>query len=107
MRPFCPRLIYWSAASTSNTESLYSKLRQVPDNQEVYIDKDGFTSIIFEICERVGPSGTTAEIDGGALSTHLEELVGDDVDTVRVWNTTDTVFSELPYAYALDLRTLS
>ncbi|CAK7565332.1 MAG: hypothetical protein SEPTF4163_003247 [Sporothrix epigloea] len=73
-----------------------SKLRQVPDNQEVYIDKDGFTSIIFEICERVGPSGTTAEIDGGALSTHLEELVGDDVDTVRVWNTTDTVFSELP-----------
>ncbi|CAK7240883.1 MAG: hypothetical protein STHCBS139747_002336 [Sporothrix thermara] len=73
-----------------------SKLRQVPDNQEVYIDKDGFTSIIFEICERVGPSGTTAEIDGKALSTHLEELVGDDADTVRVWNTADTQFSELP-----------
>lgn len=73
-----------------------SKLRQVPDNQEVYIDKDGFSSIIFEICERVGPSGSSAEIDGTALSTHLEELVGDDKDTVRVWNTTDTEFTKLP-----------
>ncbi|EFX03758.1 ran GTPase-binding protein mog1 [Grosmannia clavigera kw1407] len=72
-----------------------SKLRQVPDNQEVYIDKDGFTSIIVEICERVGPAGNSPEIDGQALSTHLEELVGDDVDTVRVWNTTETQFSEL------------
>jgi len=67
----------------------------VPDNQEVYIDKDGFTSIIFEICERVGPSGSSAEIDGRALTTHLEDLVGDDADTVKVWNTTDTEFSEL------------
>ncbi|EPE02733.1 ran-interacting mog1 protein [Ophiostoma piceae UAMH 11346] len=73
-----------------------SKLRQVPDNQEVYIDKDGFSSIIFEICERVGPSGSSPEIDGTALSTHLEELVGDDKDTVRVWNSTETEFSELP-----------
>jgi len=72
-----------------------SKLRQVPDTQEVYIDKTGFTSIIFEICERVGPAGSGAEIDGRALTTHLEELVGDDVDTVKVWNSTETVFSNL------------
>lgn len=71
-------------------------MRQVPDNQEVYIDKDGYTSIIFELCERVGPSGSSPEIDGRALSTHLEDLVGDDVETVRVWNTTETQFSELP-----------
>lgn len=74
-----------------------SKIRQVPDNQEVYIDKDGFTSIIFEICERVGANGSSAEIDGKAMTTHLEELVGDDVDTVKVWNTTDTEFTKLPY----------
>ena len=73
-----------------------SKIRQVPDNQEVYIDKDGFTSIIFEICERVGASGSSAEIDGKAMTTHLEELVGDDVDTIKVWNTSDTEFSKLP-----------
>ncbi|KAK3321665.1 hypothetical protein B0H66DRAFT_638221 [Apodospora peruviana] len=72
-----------------------SKLRQVPDNQEVYIDKDGFTSIIFDITERVGPSGGGLEEDGRAMTTHLEELVGDDVDTVKVWNTTETQFTKL------------
>ncbi|KAK1831189.1 hypothetical protein QBC39DRAFT_352000 [Podospora conica] len=80
-----------------------SKIRQVPNNQEVYIDKDGFTSIIFDITERVGlpptsssSSATTKlENDGRALTTHLEELVGDDADTVKVWNTTETSFSHL------------
>ncbi|KAK4231939.1 hypothetical protein QBC38DRAFT_464944 [Podospora fimiseda] len=72
-----------------------SKLRQVPDNQEVYIDKDGFTSIIVDITERVGPSGGGLERDGRALTTHLEELVGDDVDSVKVWNTTETQLSHL------------
>lgn len=72
-----------------------SQLRQVPDNQEVYIDKDGYTSIIFEICERVGPAGSSTEIDGRALTTHLEDLVGDEVDTVKVWNSTETEFSKL------------
>ncbi|KAJ4292917.1 hypothetical protein N0V88_005580 [Collariella sp. IMI 366227] len=46
-----------------------STIRKVPDNQEVYIDKDGFTSIIFDI--------------------------GEDADTVKVWNTTETQFSRL------------
>ncbi|KAI0906962.1 hypothetical protein F4823DRAFT_605224 [Ustulina deusta] len=72
-----------------------SKLRQVPDNQEVYIDKDGFTSIIVEINERVGDDGSTAEIDGRALTTHLEEIVGDHAERLRVWNTTPTQFSKL------------
>ncbi|KAI0205994.1 Mog1p/PsbP-like protein [Astrocystis sublimbata] len=72
-----------------------SQLRQVPDNQEVYIDKDGFTSIIVEINERVGGEGSSAEIDGRALTTHLEEIVGDDADRLKVWNTTPTQFSKL------------
>ncbi|KAI2635572.1 Mog1p/PsbP-like protein [Hypomontagnella submonticulosa] len=72
-----------------------SLIRQVPDNQEVYIDKDGFTSIIFDINERVGGPGSGAEIDGRALTAHLEELVGDDLERVKVWNTTPTLFSRL------------
>ncbi|KAK3985634.1 hypothetical protein QBC44DRAFT_334763 [Cladorrhinum sp. PSN332] len=72
-----------------------SKLRQVPDSQEVYIDKDGFTSIIIDITERVGPAGGGLERDGRALTTHLEELVGEDVDSVKVWNTTETQLSHL------------
>ncbi|KAI1371908.1 Mog1p/PsbP-like protein [Hypoxylon crocopeplum] len=72
-----------------------STIRQVPDNQEVYIDKDGFTSIIFDINERVGGPGSSAEIDGRALTTHLQELVGDDIEGVKVWNTTPTLFTRL------------
>lgn len=59
------------------------------------MDQDGFTSIIVDITERVGPAGTGPEIDGRALTTHLEELVGEDVDSVKVWNTTETRFSRL------------
>lgn len=76
-----------------------STIRQVPDNQEVFIDKDGFTSIIFDITERVGPPGSSPEIDGRALTTHLEELVGSDVDTVKVWNSSQTEFSKLEYVF--------
>ncbi|KAI1122052.1 Mog1p/PsbP-like protein [Nemania abortiva] len=72
-----------------------SQLRQVPDNQEVYIDKDGFTSIIIEINERIGGEGSTPEIDGRALTTHLEEIVGEDAERLKVWNTTPTQFSKL------------
>lgn len=63
----------------------------------MFIDKDGFTSIIFDITERVGGPGSSPEIDGKALTTHLEELVGTDVDTVKVWNSTETSFSKLEY----------
>ncbi|KAF7563765.1 hypothetical protein G7046_g351 [Stylonectria norvegica] len=67
-----------------------SKLRQVPDNQEVWIDQDGFTSIIFDITERVGGAGSGPEIDGRAMTTHLEDMVGSDIDTVKIWNTAET-----------------
>ncbi|KAK8109115.1 multicopy suppressor of ts gsp1 [Apiospora sp. TS-2023a] len=72
-----------------------SKLRQVPDNQEVWIDRDGFTSLVFEIDERVGEKGNGPEIDGLAMTTHLEEIVGDDIERTKVWNTTPTLFSKL------------
>ncbi|KAK3290763.1 uncharacterized protein B0H64DRAFT_55920 [Chaetomium fimeti] len=72
-----------------------SKIRQVPDNQEVYIDQSGFTSIIFDITERVKASGEGLERDGRALTIHLEDLVGDDTDSVKVWNTTETQFTHL------------
>ncbi|ODA77111.1 hypothetical protein RJ55_07629 [Drechmeria coniospora] len=81
-----------------------SKLRQVPDNQEVWIDKNGYTSIIFDITERVGGPGSGLEIDGRALTTHLEDMVGSDIDTVKIWNTAETEFTRLeskPPAYTL------
>lgn len=72
-----------------------STIRKVPDNQEVYLDKDGFTSIIFDITERVETHGEGLERDGRALTIHLEDLVGEDAETVKVWNTTETQFSHL------------
>ncbi|PHH71669.1 hypothetical protein CDD82_6384 [Ophiocordyceps australis] len=82
----------------------FSKLRQVPDNQEVWIDKDGYTSIIFEITERVGGPGSGPEIDGRAMTTHLEDMMGSDINSVRIWNTAETDFTRLegnPPAYTL------
>lgn len=73
-----------------------STIRQVPDHQEVYLDKDGFTSIIFDITERVGGPGSGPAVDGAALTTHLEDIVDSDTDTVKVWNTSNTQFSKLP-----------
>jgi len=81
-----------------------STIRQVPDHQEVYLDKDGFTSIIFDITERVGLPGTGPAVDGAALTTHLEDIVASDDDTVKVWNTSNTQFSKLPYSYPFPLR---
>ncbi|KAG5950905.1 hypothetical protein E4U57_007304 [Claviceps arundinis] len=76
-----------------------SKLRQVPDTQEVWIDKDGFTSIIFDITERVGGPGDGPKIDGHAITTHLEDMVGSDIDTVKIWNTAETEFNRLESKY--------
>ncbi|KAI9743302.1 MAG: hypothetical protein M1818_003148 [Claussenomyces sp. TS43310] len=73
-----------------------STIRQVPDNQEVYLDKDGFTSIIFDITERVGGPGSNDATDGQALTVHLEEIVDSDSDTLKVWSTTRTRFSKIP-----------
>ena len=75
----------------------HSKLRQVPDNQEVWIDQDGFTSIIFDITERVGPAGSGPKIDGQAMTDHLEDMVGSDINTLKIWNTAETEFSRLEY----------
>lgn len=72
-----------------------STIRQVPDNQEVYIDKDGFTSIVFDITERVGGPGSSPQIDGEALTTHLEDIVGDEIDRTKVWNSAKTFFSRV------------
>ncbi|CAD6443068.1 30ae0cf1-48eb-4e0b-8ef6-96c82c6c237c [Sclerotinia trifoliorum] len=73
-----------------------STIRQVPDHQEVYLDKDGFTSIIFDITERVGTAGSSPATDGAAMTTHLEDIVDSDLDTVKVWSITDTKFTKLP-----------
>ena len=44
----CVALIFWLIKT--------STLRQVPDSQEVYLDKEGYTSIIFDLTRSCGPT---------------------------------------------------
>ncbi|KAH0544002.1 hypothetical protein FGG08_001769 [Glutinoglossum americanum] len=62
-----------------------SDIRQVPDHQEVYLDKDGFASIIFDLTEQ--PDSVTT--DEAALKLHLDDIFDSD-DDVKLWyqNTT-------------------
>jgi len=91
------RYIISSSPLAAKLTCTKSTIRQVPDHQEVYLDKDGFTSIIFDITERVGLPGSGPATDGAAMTTHLEDIVDSDTDTVKVWSTSNTQFSKLPF----------
>jgi len=58
------------AAISTLTSFTCSDLRQIPDHQEVYLDKEGFTSITFDILERVDSVANDEE----ALKYHLEDM---------------------------------
>jgi flavin-dependent dehydrogenase len=74
--------------------SFISNFRQIPDNQEVYLDADGFSSIVVEILERV------EKPDAEALEYHFKDLITDDEDDAaektRVWGSGSAVGGKLP-----------
>jgi Ran-interacting Mog1 protein len=51
-----------------------SALRQVPDHQEVFVQHDGFASIMFDVLERVD-----AASDEDAVKFHFDDLAGAEV----------------------------
>lgn len=56
-----------------------STIRQVPDHQEVYLSATGFSSLIFDLGERV----THASTDEEALRYHFADIV-DEKDTKKI-----------------------
>jgi len=56
----------------------YSNIRQIPDHQEVFLDNSGYTSIVFEILQRV------EKPDEEALQYHFSDLVEGTGDTSNV-----------------------
>lgn len=92
MTDFTPVDLFGGAlnAALPSTFADVSDIRQVPDHQEVWLDKDGFTSIIFEILERVEMS------DPEALKYHLQDLVEEDAGETRVWTSGEVYFRMLP-----------
>lgn len=51
-----------------------STIREVPDNQEVYLSRTGLTSIIFEIVERAAPPTHPCTNDAEALQYHYKDI---------------------------------
>jgi flavin-dependent dehydrogenase len=87
----CPR----NPAKRPNDQLVCSSnFRQIPDNQEVYLDADGFSSIVVEILERV------EKPDPEALEYHFKDLITDDEDDAaektRVWGRGSAVGGKLP-----------
>ncbi|KAK8222097.1 hypothetical protein M8818_000267 [Zalaria obscura] len=71
-----------------------SDIRQVPDNQEVFLDKSGFTSIVFDILERVEVGAQKSDQD--ALKHHLSDILEDDAERAQTWVSSTAVLSKLP-----------
>lgn len=66
-----------------------SEIRQVPDHQEVWLDRDGFTSVVVEVLERV------EKADEEALQFHLSDLVEEDAGAVQVWGSTEVILGKM------------
>ncbi|KAF2084527.1 Mog1p/PsbP-like protein [Saccharata proteae CBS 121410] len=62
-----------------------SNIRQVPDNQEVFLDSNGFTSLIFDLTERV--DAPAAGSDEEALKYHFSDIIDEETneDSTRIW----------------------
>ncbi|KAI9684004.1 MAG: multicopy suppressor of ts gsp1 [Bathelium mastoideum] len=72
-----------------------SNLRQVPDHQEVYVDSQGFTSIIVDILER--PPEDVCSNDKEAALHHLKDITSDhDLAHTKIWHEGLARFPKLP-----------
>lgn len=66
----------------------------MPDHQEVYLDADGYSSIVIEILEYVDKSS-----DEEALQYHFADLVDGTGDSTNLLGQERAVFKELRYAH--------
>ncbi|KAK8218123.1 hypothetical protein IWZ01DRAFT_531880 [Phyllosticta capitalensis] len=103
MSSFIPTELYGGAITVElpSTYADVSSIRQVPDNQEVYLERDGFTSVIFDIMERV-EQGEAAN-DEEALKFHYADMVGDSNDATQFWHSNVAVLSRMPNTPAYTL----
>ena len=55
----------------------HSRIRQVPDTQEVFLHTEGFSSLVFDILERVENASNN---DIEALKFHLSDIIDSEPD---------------------------
>jgi hypothetical protein len=68
-----------------------SQIREVPDHQEVYIDTDGYSSVVVEILEYVDKPS-----DEEALQYHFADLVDGTGDSTNMLDQGTAVMSKVP-----------
>ncbi|KAF2259981.1 Mog1p/PsbP-like protein [Lojkania enalia] len=68
-----------------------SNIRQIPDHQEVYLDANGYSSIVFDILERVEKSS-----DEEALQYHFQDLIDGTGDATNVLGQGTSVMAKVP-----------
>jgi hypothetical protein len=73
--------------------TLNSAIREVPDHQEVYLDTNGLTSVIFDITERITPE--QASTDEEALKYHFNDIVSGTTDTTKFWHGGSAVLTKM------------
>ena len=84
-----PKLFKCSLSGPADLRFSNSNIRQVPDNQEVYLERNGFTSLTFDITERVSHLPTDKE----ALKYHFADIVAEN-DMTKIWSIIENV--EMP-----------
>jgi hypothetical protein len=70
-----------------------SAIREVPDHQEVYLDTNGLTSVIFDILE--GVTSEEASTNEDALKFHFNDIVSGTTDTTKIWHGGSAVLSKM------------
>ncbi|CAN9091601.1 unnamed protein product [Alternaria sp. RS040] len=75
-----------------------SQIRQIPDHQEVYLDSNGYSSIVVEILEYVEKSN-----DEEALQYHFGDLVEDTGDQTTIISQDRAAMKSLPNNSVLTL----
>ncbi|KAF2864192.1 Mog1p/PsbP-like protein [Piedraia hortae CBS 480.64] len=72
-----------------------SHLRDIPDHEELFIDAEGFTSIIIDITEHVA-----MPTESEAMETHLQDVVEEDRPATEVARLRQAPFAKLPNTMA-------
>jgi hypothetical protein len=74
--------------------NLNSQIRQIPDNQEVYLSSTKLTSVIFDITERVATSDAATDED--ALKFHFTDYVNGTNDESKILGASVATLSKMP-----------
>ena len=94
--------LYGSAITVDLPSAYFDayRIRIIPNNQEVYVDSGGPTSILFDVLERTEPPMHPCESDEEALVYHYNDIIESEQENsggevTRVWEQKGVVLENL------------